>query len=58
MIILLKILCMNVKNLTTRDSECGGANDSASEQEIADGKGIHVGDSVDHDDNDSYKTYP
>ena len=38
MIILLKISCMNVKKLTTRDSECGGANDSVSELEIADGK--------------------
>ena len=42
-----------VEDLDNSGSECGNANDIASEQEAADGKGI--GDSVDHEENDNYK---
>eukprot|EP00731_Ephydatia_muelleri_P021909 Em0014g500a len=42
-----------VEELDNSGSECGNANDIASEQEAADGKGI--GDSLDHEENEYYK---
>ena len=42
-----------VEELDNSGSECGNANDTASEQEAADGKGIS--DSLDHEENDNYK---